>query len=59
MADFQDIPAPPVKPSPLECCKRGCDPCIMDYYEIALERWRKRVEAMGVDPDAALLGWEM
>lgn len=34
------------------CCRRGCDPCIFDYYERALERWEDRVRAMGLDPEA-------
>lgn len=30
----------PVKPNQEECCKRGCEPCIFDYYEIAVKRWQ-------------------
>lgn len=33
---------PPDRPGPFECCDRFCDPCIWDYYERALERWRGR-----------------
>ncbi len=45
-----DLPRPPTPPDPQECCQRGCDPCILDYYDRALERWERRVEAMGLDP---------
>jgi hypothetical protein len=33
---------PPPPPGPGECCGRHCDPCVWDYYERALERWRER-----------------
>lgn len=48
------IPSIPARPHEDECCKRGCDPCIFDYYERALERWSERVRALGADPDAIL-----
>ncbi|ACG76441.1 hypothetical protein PHZ_c0027 [Phenylobacterium zucineum HLK1] len=44
------MPAPPRRPTREECCGRGCDPCILDYYERALERWEARVAALGHDP---------
>ena len=49
-----DIPKPPERPHEDECCRRGCCPCIMDYYEDAMARWRERVRARGLDPDEAL-----
>jgi hypothetical protein len=49
-----EFPRPPDKPQDYECCKRGCCPCIFDYYYDALERWERRVEAMGGDPKAVL-----
>ncbi|MEW5687776.1 MAG: oxidoreductase-like domain-containing protein [Pseudomonadota bacterium] len=48
------FPKPPDKPDEWECCKRGCCPCIFDYYYDAMDRWRDRVIAMGGDPDAQL-----
>ena len=48
------IPQPPTRPHEDECCRRGCDPCIFDYYERALDRWSDRVRKMGNDPDAIL-----
>lgn len=35
----KDIPPPPEKPEPNECCGSGCVPCIYDYYYEALEKW--------------------
>ena len=52
MAD--DLPRPPVPPDPQECCQRGCDPCILDYYETALMRWEARIRALGHDPAEVL-----
>jgi len=48
------FPAPPTQPEDYECCHRHCDPCIMDYYRVALERWKKRVQEAGGDPEAIL-----
>ncbi len=47
-------PKPPLKPDPAECCGRGCCPCIFDYYEDALERWKGRVRQMGGRPEDLL-----
>lgn len=42
-------PEPPEKPLPSDCCEGGCDPCVYDTYQEALEhyarelaRWRER-----------------
>jgi hypothetical protein len=48
------IPGPPDEPDPIECCNRGCCPCIFDYYRDALERWKALVRGMGADPEAVL-----
>ena len=48
------VPAPPEQPHPDECCHRGCDPCVLDYYETAMARWEGRVRALGLDPEAVL-----
>jgi hypothetical protein len=45
------IPTPPMKPDPMECCNRGCCPCIFDYYTDAVTRWEAAVRALGHDPD--------
>ncbi len=51
-----NLPRPPTMPHPDECCGRHCEPCIMDYYDNALERWKERVRALGADPEAILEG---
>jgi hypothetical protein len=33
------MPQPPVRPRPEDCCGRGCEPCVYDLYEEALERY--------------------
>jgi hypothetical protein len=41
-ASLKDDP-PPVPPTPPEledCCHSGCDPCVFDLHEDALERYR-------------------
>jgi hypothetical protein len=45
-----ELPRPPDKPQDHECCRRGCCPCIFDYYFDALERWEARIRALGHDP---------
>jgi len=52
--DYSAVPRAPDKPDAEMCCGRGCCPCIFDYYDDALERWKGRVAAMGHDPDAVL-----
>jgi oxidoreductase family protein len=37
-------PVPPEPPGPGECCQCGCDPCVYDLYEDALERYRIRLK---------------
>jgi len=39
----KELPPKPRKPEEYECCGRHCDPCIMDYYYRAMERWEKKV----------------
>jgi hypothetical protein len=48
------IPRPPRKPPDEECCHRGCDPCIFDYYWRALDRWEEQVSKLGLDPKAVM-----
>ncbi|MBT8125752.1 MAG: oxidoreductase-like domain-containing protein [Gammaproteobacteria bacterium] len=38
-----ELPVKPTPPEPYECCERGCDPCVHDYYAKSLARWEKRV----------------
>jgi hypothetical protein len=41
--DSVQLPPKPTAPEPYECCERGCDPCVYDYYAKALARWEKHV----------------
>jgi len=36
-------PRLPPKPEPEPCCGSGCDPCVLELYEEALERWERQV----------------
>jgi hypothetical protein len=49
------FPSPPNKPEDYSCCRRGCAPCIFDYYRDALARWEATVRELGGDPDAVLV----
>lgn len=47
--DMVPPPLPPKPPVEGECCERGCEMCMWDYYreaqrrhEAALARWRER-----------------
>ena len=42
IARERGLPPPPRRPVAGECCERGCDPCVWDYYERALARWIAR-----------------
>jgi hypothetical protein len=43
--DHDPRPVPPVRPSPDDCCKGSCDPCIFDLYDDALDRYRSDLQA--------------
>jgi hypothetical protein len=53
-------PQPPERPAPEDCCGSGCDRCVLDLYEDALDRyraelaaWRKRrAHVAGQPPEA-------
>lgn len=38
-------PTPPVRPSSNDCCRGGCDPCVFELYEEAVERYRVELKA--------------
>lgn len=42
--DGPRLPPKPQPPDPSECCNSGCEPCVFELYEDALERWEARVE---------------
>jgi hypothetical protein len=39
------IPEAPEEPLPENCCGRGCEPCVFTAYYLALDAWRREVEA--------------
>jgi hypothetical protein len=41
-------PEPPQQPGLDDCCRSGCEPCVFDLYEDALDRYR-----------VALAAWEL
>ena len=38
-------PIPPVRPEPEDCCNGGCDRCVYELYEDALERYEAELRA--------------
>lgn len=36
-------PEPPYEPAFEECCGNGCDPCIFDTYNTALQQYRRQL----------------
>lgn len=38
-------PQPPVAPALEDCCRSGCNPCVFDLYEDALERYERALAA--------------
>jgi len=42
MSSVEKIPPPPQAPDPDSCCGSGCVPCIYDYYDDALWKWREK-----------------
>ncbi len=56
--DHDPMPEPPEAPDINACCGSGCDPCIfdahdmaMDGYRQALRAWRERQAAAGTGTD--------
>jgi hypothetical protein len=43
--DDDPRPQPPVRPGDEDCCKGGCDRCVFDLYEDALERYEFELKA--------------
>ena len=52
LASEQNLQTLPRRPVMGECCGRGCAPCVWDYYERALERWRERTRDAVQAPEA-------
>ncbi|MGH9960450.1 MAG: oxidoreductase-like domain-containing protein [Pyrinomonadaceae bacterium] len=49
-----DLPPPPTRPVPGECCEGGCDLCVWVYYERACERWNQQCEKIKARKTATL-----
>jgi hypothetical protein len=51
------MPEPPPAPDAADCCGSGCDPCIFDLHERAMERYRQALrEWRERHPEAASAG---
>ena len=50
-----ELPPKPTPPEPYECCERGCDPCVHDYYAKSLARWEKRVAELEKNQKKAMI----
>jgi len=49
-------PTPPREPALEDCCQSGCDPCIFDIYQDALERYRLALQQWQLRQDAQPAG---
>ncbi len=38
-------PLPPDRPGDNECCQSGCDPCVFDFYNDEMDRYRQELKA--------------
>ena len=56
MTDAPDPDPPPVPPPPPDfdaCCGNGCDPCIFDMHDLAMDAYRQALRAWQArHPDA-------
>lgn len=39
------MPTPPVQPDLEACCGNGCDPCIFDLHDLAMDEYRQALRA--------------
>lgn len=39
------MPTPPVPPELEDCCGNGCDPCIFDLHDLAMDEYRQALRA--------------
>ncbi|HMV40003.1 oxidoreductase-like domain-containing protein [Plasticicumulans sp.] len=53
MSDHPALPPRPPRPHPLECCGRGCRPCVFDYWRRAVADWEAECRRRGIDPPPA------
>ncbi|TAK87318.1 MAG: hypothetical protein EPO01_07420 [Aquabacterium sp.] len=51
--DHDPMPRPPEPPDPGACCGSGCDPCVMDLYDLEMDQYRQALRAWKArHPDA-------
>ena len=43
--DPDPMPQPPPQPDLEACCGNGCDPCIFDLHDLAMDRYRHALRA--------------
>ena len=43
--DDDPMPLPPEAPDIDACCGNGCDPCIFDTHDLAMDAYRQRLRA--------------
>jgi len=46
------MPLPPEAPDINACCGSGCDPCIFDAHDMAMDDYRQRLRAWQARQDA-------
>jgi hypothetical protein len=47
------MPQPPVAPELEACCGNGCDPCIFDLHDLAMDDYRQACARRARHPEAA------
>jgi hypothetical protein len=53
-ADADPMPLPPPQPDFELCCGNGCDPCIFDLHDLAMDAYRQALRAWRArHPEAA------
>lgn len=55
-ADPDPMPHPPLQPDLSECCGNGCDPCIFDTYDLAMDAYRRALREWQARHPAATPG---
>ena len=43
--DDDPMPVAPTQPDFELCCGNGCDPCIFDLHDLAMDAWRQALRA--------------
>jgi len=51
--DHDPMPQPPEPPDINDCCGNGCDPCIFDAHDLAMDEHRRQMKAWQARQEAA------